>query len=311
MQEPQTWYAHGKLLITGEYLVMEGARALAVPVNRGQSLKVLPLEAGDRPLLQWMAYKPDGLWFEATYSLPDLKTIKSSDAKLAERLQQILLVARTFSPGFLDGKQSFRAETQLEFDTEFGFGSSSTLIANLAAWAGIDPFALQWKALGGSGYDIACARASSPVFYHIEKGRPVVEPVGWDPPFKDHIYFVYLGHKQRTGDSIKRFQKRAVFGPKEINAISALSKKIIGAETLKEFEHLLRQHEKIMASVLGQMPVGEQRVFQDTGVVKSLGAWGGDFVLATCRNGDAAFRRQMKTRGFQVVFRWDELILKG
>ncbi len=308
--KPQTWYAHGKLLITGEYLVLDGARALAVPVNRGQFLKVTPSEVRETAHLHWTALKPDGLWFEATYDLPGLQIQKTTDRPLAGKLQHILRVARTLSPRFLDGSLNFNVETKLEFHTEFGFGSSSTLIANLASWAAIDPYALQWQALGGSGYDIACARASSPVFYHLEKGKPVAEPLQWQPPFKEHLYFIYLGHKQRTEDSIRRFQKKAVYGQNEIREISALSEKIVSTTTLEEFEKLLRQHEKIMASVLGQMPVGEQIVFQNTGVVKSLGAWGGDFVLASRRETDAAFRQQMKKQGFHIVFRWDELVLK-
>jgi len=35
-----TCYSNGKLLLTGEYLVLEGATALAVPTKFGQDLKV-------------------------------------------------------------------------------------------------------------------------------------------------------------------------------------------------------------------------------------------------------------------------------
>ena len=34
------FYSHGKLLLTGEYLVLDGALALAVPCKLGQSLTV-------------------------------------------------------------------------------------------------------------------------------------------------------------------------------------------------------------------------------------------------------------------------------
>ena len=36
----QSFYAHGKLLITSEYLVLDGAEALALPTVYGQSLEV-------------------------------------------------------------------------------------------------------------------------------------------------------------------------------------------------------------------------------------------------------------------------------
>ena len=34
--ETQTFYSNGKLLITGEYVVLDGAKALALPTKFGQ-----------------------------------------------------------------------------------------------------------------------------------------------------------------------------------------------------------------------------------------------------------------------------------
>ena len=36
----QTFYSNGKLLLTGEYVVLDGAKALAVPTRFGQNLIV-------------------------------------------------------------------------------------------------------------------------------------------------------------------------------------------------------------------------------------------------------------------------------
>ncbi len=310
MQHQQTWYANGKLLITGEYLVMEGARALALPVNRGQYLSVGSLPNVQGGLLHWTARKTDGLWFKADYAIPSLEIRETTDRKLAEKLKKILLVARELSPEFLNGKQSFDVETQLEFDTEFGFGSSSTLMANLAAWAGVNAFWLQWKALGGSGYDVACAQEESPLFYQIAGGEAVVDTIDWMPAFREKIYFVYLGQKQRSDESIKQFKKKAVFDEHTIQDISTIGEEVVKTENLTEFEHLLRKHEKIMSKVLGMLPV-QERLFKDyPGVVKSLGAWGGDFVLVTSHETEATFRGQMKVSGFPVVFSWNELVLR-
>jgi len=310
MQQQQAWYAHGKLLITGEYLVMQGTRALAMPVNRGQHLQVVSASAEKAARLLWTASKPDGLWFQAEYALPALKILNTTDKSLAAKLVKILTVIRSLSPSFLDGQQSFKVETRLEFDTEFGFGSSSTLIANLAAWAGINAFDLQWKALGGSGYDIACATANTPIFYQIVNGKPVVEPVYWNPPFKESVYFVYLGQKQRSDESIKQFEKQAVYTKKEIREVSAIGEELVKTENLTHFEELLRRHEIIMSAVLGRAPVQERLFHGYKGVVKSLGAWGGDFVLVTTRETEETFRKQMKARGFNTAFSWDELMLK-
>jgi len=310
MQHQQTWYAHGKLLITGEYLVLEGARALALPVNKGQYMHVDCLSEHTGGLLHWTAQKPDGLWFQADYAIPSMEILKTTDQKLADKLAEILSVARELAPHFLNGSQSFDVETRLEFDTEFGFGSSSTLIANLAAWADINAFSLQWKALGGSGYDVACAHVETPVFYRLIHGEAAVDRVDWNPLFKNRIYFVYLGEKQRSDESIKRFKEQAVFGEKEIRRISAISEALVQAKTLDVFENLLQEHEKIMSAVLGIVSVGNWLFKNHEGVVKSLGAWGGDFVLVTSHTSDSAFRKQMKQRGFNTVFSWDELVLK-
>jgi hypothetical protein len=36
----KTFYSNGKLLITGEYLILDGAKGLALPTKMGQNLSV-------------------------------------------------------------------------------------------------------------------------------------------------------------------------------------------------------------------------------------------------------------------------------
>ena len=309
MQQQQTWYAHGKLLITGEYLVMSGARALALPVNKGQHLEVTRTSVKKDARLFWTAKKPDGLWFRTEVELPTLQIIETTDKTLTKKLIEIFTVIRNFVPAFLDGLKSYEVVTRLEFAPEFGFGSSSTLIFNLASWAGINPFDLQRKALGGSGYDIACAQAEKSVFYQLINGKPVIESVTWAPSFKNSIFFVYLGQKQRSAESIAQFKKRAVYSGSNIHNISAIGEKLVKTDNLKDFENLLCEHEEIMSAILGIAPVKERLFKEHPGVVKSLGAWGGDFVLITNHGTDKAFRKQMKNMGFNTVFSWDELVL--
>ncbi len=50
---------------------------------------------------------------------------------------------------------------------------------------------------------------------------------------------------------------------------------------LKEFENCLYEHERVVSNAL-DMPRVKDRLFSDYwGAVKSLGAWGGDFVMVT------------------------------
>ena len=58
----KTFYSHGKLLISGEYVVLDGALSLAIPTTYGQSLIVEPL---DEPKLIWKSFDEKGtIWFE-------------------------------------------------------------------------------------------------------------------------------------------------------------------------------------------------------------------------------------------------------
>lgn len=306
----KNWHSNGKLLLAGEYLVLEGAKALAFPINKGQSLKVQEEETRKLPILNWTAWKTDGLWFQAQFKLPELTVIQASDTDLATNLQKLLLTCQNLASNFLDGSQSLKAETKLEFDSEFGFGSSSTLVSNLAYWSKIDPFILQQTVLGGSGYDIACARSEEPLFYQLVNKKPVIDKVKLNFPFSENIYFIYLGHKQRTSESIEVFQQKAHFNNQQLQQISDISIAISKCNTLDEFEKLLEEHEAILSTILGITPV-KQRLFSDhQGAVKSLGAWGGDFVLMTSKLPENELKLYLNRKGFDTFFTWKKLILK-
>jgi len=304
----QSWYSHGKLLLTGEYLVMEGAKALAIPLKPGQYLKVEKILRPQRELV-WYALKPDGAWFSARYTLPDLRCTENTHDALSQSLIKLLQKVKDINPEFFSGNESYKVETQLEFNPEFGFGSSSTLVSNLAYWANVDPFELQFLALGGSAYDVACARATTPLFYQLHDGRPQLEPLDFIPAFSDRLFFVYLGQKQRTAESIKNFRQTASFGKREIERISAITTEIVQAADIYHFDQLLQEHERILSGIL-HLPTIKERLFADVPFqVKSLGAWGGDFVLVTTQLPSDEFKGFMKKRGLSVVFSWDELVL--
>ena len=152
--------AHGKFLLTGEYLVLKGALALALPLKWGQSMVV---EAFQETSLQWDAHQPDGPWFSVTLNPKTLEIVDCNDQAKAEKLAQILKVVRKLNPTAFEDRLHF--ETHLDFNPNWGLGSSSTLIANLARWADVNPYELLKLTFGGSGYDIACATAEQPIYY--------------------------------------------------------------------------------------------------------------------------------------------------
>jgi len=307
MEMQKSWYSHGKLLISGEYLVMEGAKSFALPLKQGQSLSLK--SNNKKGLLIWNALLSDGNWFQATFDTKKLNVIETSNRQLAEKLSQILLACRQLSTTFLKEETGFSVETKLDFNPEYGFGSSSTLISNIALWADVSPFELLRLTFGGSGYDIACARIHSPLFYQLTDTGPKIEEVTFNHTYKKQIYFVYLGKKQKSTESIKSFQNSAVFNKDDLKTISSISEQIVTANSLPDFEQLLNEHEKIMSGIL-KRPTVKSLLFNNyEGTVKSLGGWGGDFVLLTSNQSDSSFRAEIKKRGFPVVFGYDELVL--
>ena len=105
---------------------MHGAKALAVPLKLGQSMAAKAVQSQS---LRWQALKPDGLWFDTRMSFPGFKVEATTDPDLSNKLVDILSAAANLNPGLMNEKAGFEVETKLEFNTEFGFGSSSTLIS--------------------------------------------------------------------------------------------------------------------------------------------------------------------------------------
>ena len=104
---------------------MEGTKALAVPLKLGQSLTVHQTETR---LLSWRANAPGGLWFKTVFSLPSLDILQTSDHEMSEQLKLLLQNAINLSDHFLKGKNGFSVTTNLDFNPQYGFGSSSTLV---------------------------------------------------------------------------------------------------------------------------------------------------------------------------------------
>ena len=66
----QKFHSHGKLLISGEYVVLDGATALALPTRFGQSIEVQKIET---PVIQWKSLDHKGdIWFQDEYEIANL-----------------------------------------------------------------------------------------------------------------------------------------------------------------------------------------------------------------------------------------------
>ena len=299
------YHSHGKFLLTGEYLVLKGALALALPLKMGQTMTV---ETVCTPSLQWNAHQPDGPWFSVSLDPKTLDIFSCDDPAKAKKLSQILKAVQKLNPAAFN--EGLHFETHLDFDPNWGLGSSSTLIANLAQWANVNPYELLKLTFGGSGYDIACATVEQPIYYQLIDGKPQTETTDFNPSFANHLFFIYQGQKQSSSKEIKAFLEKA--NPtdlqQDIEAASKISRAVPKCESVDKFGMLMQCHERIINRCIGQEPV--QKRFPDfEGVLKSLGAWGGDFILAATEWGENQVRDYFKSKGLEVVFGFKEMVL--
>lgn len=299
------YYSNGKLLLTGEYVVLNGALALAIPTKFGQSLSV---KSTNKSQLNWLSIHHDGnVWFKDSFDLKNgemLKQVQHDD--ISKRLVQILNYAQQLNPSFLKNEKGFDVETKLDFPKNWGLGSSSTLINNIANWASVDAYKLLELTFGGSGYDIACAQNNSAITYQIQGSERFINQVPFEPSFKEHLYFVYLNKKQDSREGIAHYKKNENNLSSQIDEISDITTQMVSCKSLSDFNILINNHESIIASIIKQTPV-KQLLFNDfDGSIKSLGAWGGDFVLAVSEREPKAY---FKNKGFETVLSYNEMAL--
>lgn len=295
-------FSPGKLMLTSEYVAVDGALVLAVPTKLGQEL--FYEEHEDRKsLIIWEAYHQNQLWLKAFIDYKNWEILETNNSKASEFILKTLKNVQNLSENKLKSDTSYHIKTNLQFPSDFGLGSSSTLMNNLAEWAGIDPFTLNEESLGGSGYDVAVAKEKSAVLYSRFPER-TYHKIKFDPSFKDELIFIHLNQKQDTREGISHYKSRPT-STELINAYSELTKKIVNCQNLEEFSELMTIHEQNLSDFLGIATVKEKYFQNCPSFVKSLGAWGGDFVL-TSKFGD--YESYFKGQGFSRLFSWNELI---
>jgi len=296
--------ANGKLLLTGEYLVLHGAKAIALPLKVGQQLTVS--EGNHADMAQWQAYYDGKLWFSCDLSSVDFSILNTSHQDKGETLCKIFQTIKSLNPDF-ELKAGTRFETALEANPEWGFGSSSTLVSLLSQWTGVDPFRLNELVFKGSGFDIACATANGPIFY--VRNKPA-EPLVLNYTFSDNLFLLYSGQKKKTAKEVSSFLKEIIVSEQLIDEMSILSGEFAACREQGEFNNLIKLHEEMIGSLIGQTPVKEQYFADFNGEIKSLGAWGGDFYLASTQLPFSEVKKYFVNKGLIVLFKWDDLILK-
>jgi len=301
----QTFYSNGKLLITGEYTVLDGAKALALPTKFGQDLVV---EEDKNNEIIWKSFDKDGsIWFEEKipFSIITTKTFFENQAE-KNTLIAILHEAYLLNPDFINYSEGYNITTHLTFPKFWGLGTSSTLINNIAQWINIDAFSLLKNSFGGSGYDIACAQYDCPILYQLVNGKPTVTKVDFCPPFSEKIYFVYLNKKQSSKNAIANYYKKQKNAAEFFPEIEKINQTLLNSKDSNHFAEALKYHETIMSELLDTKTIKELLFPDFSGTIKSLGAWGGDFVLVLSEENPTAY---FKEKGYETILTFKEMIL--
>ena len=293
--------ANGKLLLTGEYLILDGAFSLAIPCELGQSLH---FSATDNNIINWNSFDHNNQeWFKASFKSENFDLIQTTDNDSFKWLIKVIKNALNLSK-----KEKFDAgdiNTYLEFPNNWGLGSSSTMLSNVAQLFNIDPFDLHFNCSNGSGYDIACAKSDGPITYQIKDNHPIYNSINWAPEYSEELFFIHLNIKQNSNKEVIRYKQNKK-DEISIKEISDLTSELIHCNRLDEMEKIILEHEKIIGYCIGEKPIKEKYFSSYDGAIKSLGAWGGDFILAT--------RNQIKyfeNKGFNTIIPFDKMIKKN
>ena len=196
--------SNGKLLITSEFLVMKGAMALAIPSKLDQELNVI---STNTDFIYWKSLDNyNQIWYEEKFFL-EKKSLVYHGKK--NKISDLIVSLFDYVHRFNNPKKSIGNEFiwKLNFNRNWGLGSSSTLINNLSKWAKVNPYKLLFSVFNGSGYDIACCDKSNPIIFQKKDDYLSVSNTKFNPTFLDNLFLVFLNKKQNTQKSIQNFLK--------------------------------------------------------------------------------------------------------
>lgn len=296
-------FSPGKLMLTSEYFAIDGALVLAVPTKPGQELFFEEIDDTQSNII-WEAFHQEKPWLRAEINYKNWKIVETNIPESAEFIVKVLQNIQHHSEIKFKNANSYRFKTNLQFPADFGLGSSSTLMTNLAEWAEIDAFQLNELCLGGSGYDIAVAKEKTAILYQNSNSRRKIEKIYFNPVFKNELIFIHLNQKQDSREGINLYRSKTK-SPELISDFSELTKEVIQCNELEKFSELMQIHEQKLSHFLG-IQTSKEKYFEECPVfIKSLGAWGGDFVMS---RKFAGFQEYFLGKGFSTVFEWSDLI---
>lgn len=312
--------APGKVVLLGEYAVLEGAPSVVAAISARAQVSVR--EAASYSLSSSLLPKAQAFVWQPGQPPQWPDTVP---ADLADWLSQLLLgivqALGTHPAPFhldLDTHQFFSAETKL------GLGSSSALAVALhgamARFCGqsleMDSAFAAHRAVQqgqGSGIDVATALHGGVLgFRRVSRSMPRVSPYAW--PDSLSLTVVFAGHSTATGSAVQRYRYwrqsagakgdaiwqdlASIAGEGEkslksgdcVGTMSALADYAQGLERLGQAAGI-----DIVSPIHQQL--GQRVAAFGPAVYKPSGAGGGDVGVALCARDDAADLREHLRRG--------------
>ena len=140
----------------------------------------------------------------------------------------------------------------------------------------------------------------------IDNKVPKVYPLHFNFPHKEQIFFVHLNQKQNSKEGISLYKSVSRSKRKLVAEITEITENIIRTNSLSELCSLVDSHEQIISDFL-KIPKVKDLYFSDfQGSIKSLGAWGGDFIMAI--SDKESITDYFENKGFCTIFSYDEMI---
>ena len=295
--------SNGKILLSSEYLVMDGAKSIALPARLTQDLIVSKC---DKNTIEWFSHDMhNNLWYEDRFFVKNNNLVCESEKNVTS--QKIISLFNHLSKTHkLANLLGNKFETRLNFKKDWGLGTSSTFVNNLAKWAKVDPYQLLFSTFKGSGYDIACCDLNHPIIFKKTRESIDVKKIKFKPPFIKNLFLIHLGKKQNTQLSIENYSKKKFDRIELIKKINTITDEFIKCNELIHFEELIQEHESIISQATSIKPIQNSN-FSDykDGKIKSLGAWGGDFILVTTKNKDLSY---FKKRGLETIIPLEDIV---
>ncbi len=294
------YWIPGKLMLAGEYAVLKGATALSVPTKYGQTFCFSPQEEGCTVSTKFR----EELVFQGCFD-GNGKVVATSDESKGNFISSVLKAIYDLTRKDLP---AFNLMIQSDFPLEWGLGSSSAFLTGMSRYLHIDVMELNEHLGHSSGYDVATQWHQQPILYKRMNEKPQILPVSLDYAFANSLYFVWTGKKRSTAESVKQ-HKHKLNRNDLVRSIDPFVTQMAFATTLDGFANALQAHESFMSQILAEATLKDKVSHLSDIPVKSLGAWGGDFILLVWQKDPHELKQLIEEAGFDTLIPWKDMVL--